>query len=73
MNEIFDEVKRFTYEPKMTRADYIRSMTDEELAKFLDDTQYREWEEIQENREELVDFRSCVDGWLDWLKQPYTE
>ena len=54
-------------------ADHIRAMSDEELARFLDDTQYREWEEIQENRQELVDFRSWVEGWAEWLKQPYKE
>lgn len=56
-----------------SNADYIRAMSDEELARFLDDTQYREWEEIQENRQELVDFRSWVEGWTEWLKQPYKE
>lgn len=57
----------------LSNADLIRAMSDEELARFLDDTQYREWEEIQENRQELVDFRSCVEGWTEWLKQPYKE
>ena len=57
----------------LSNADHIRAMSDEELARFLDDTQYREWEEIQENRQELVDFRSCVEGWAVWLKQPYKE
>ena len=57
----------------LSNADHIRAMSDEELARFLDDTQYREWEEIQENRQELVDFRSCVEGWTEWLKQPYKE
>ena len=60
-------------EAPKTNADRIRAMSDEELARFLDDTQYREWEEIQENRQELVDFRSCVEGWAEWLKQPYKE
>lgn len=59
--------------PPPTNADHIRAMSDEELARFLDDTQYREWEEIQENRQELVDFRSWVEGWTEWLKQPYKE
>ena len=36
MNEIFDEVKRTTYEPPMTNADRIRAMSDEELAEFLE-------------------------------------
>lgn len=61
------------FEKKQTNADHIRAMSDEELARFLDDTQYREWEEIQENRQELVDFRSCVEGWTEWLKLPYKE
>lgn len=60
-------------EVDFTNADHIRSMTDEELAQFLDDTQYREWEAIQESRRELLEFDSCVDGWVAWLKRPYRE
>ena len=59
-----------SYFPTQTNADRIRAMSDEELAEFLDATQYREWEEIQENPREKDEFRSIVDGWLDWLKQP---
>ena len=70
MHEVFMNVKRMTY-PPMTNADKIRSMSNEELAEFLDATQYREWEEIQENEVELHLYRSCVKGWLAWLEQPY--
>ena len=41
------------YDPLKTNADRIRSMTDEELAKFL-------YEETDYPKEEY---------WLDWLKQ----
>ena len=58
------------YFPPMTNADRIRAMSDEELAEFLDAIQYREWEEIQENPMEKDVFRSTVDGWKIWLKQP---
>ena len=68
-----DKFNQEVLSPPPTNADHIRAMVDEELARFLDDTQYREWEEIQENRQELVDFRSCVEGWTEWLKQPYEE
>ena len=54
----------------MTNADRIRAMTDEELAEFLDDVQYREWEYRQENPREKGYFQSCVEGWLNWLQQP---
>ncbi len=54
----------------MTNADRIRAMTDDELAVFLDATQHREWEEIQENQQEFYEFRSCVEGWKTWLQQP---
>ena len=70
MHEVFMNVKRMTY-PPMTNADKIRSMSNEELAEFLDGTQYREWEEIKENEDELNSYRSCVNGWLAWLEQPY--
>ena len=53
-----------------TNADRIRAMTDEELAEFLDDVQYREWEYRQENSREKGYFQSCVEGWLNWLQQP---
>jgi hypothetical protein len=54
----------------MTNAERIRAMTDEELAVFLDHTQYREWEEIQENQQEKDEFCSAVEGWKRWLQQP---
>ena len=69
MNEIFDEVKRVTYEPPKTNADRVRSMTDEELAELLLDG---------------LDATVCSSGccvcdgdcrgrMLNWLKQPYVK
>lgn len=62
-----DTVKPVEIDQFKTNADHIRSMTDEELATFLSEVEYR---------------RSIAGGgaiWLDsegamvWLKQPYKE
>jgi hypothetical protein len=50
---------------KLTNADKIRQMTDEELAEFLAKNQ------------KIGDVEQCEDGyrqlWLDWLKQEVTD
>jgi hypothetical protein len=43
-----------------TNAQHIRSMTDEELAELLHETDIRKG-------------ATNLDGWIDWLKQPYKE
>jgi hypothetical protein len=43
-----------------TNADHIRSMTDGELAELLHETDIRKG-------------ATNLDGWIDWLKQPYKE
>lgn len=61
------------FEP-MTQADKIRSMTDEELAKFLGETVYEAGENMfycsdYENTEHCIG-HSCKEcgGFLEWLK-----
>ena len=61
------------FKPKsQTNADRIRSMTDEELANFLDNY-FSHWPckddaPIDEETEECL-IPSCETCWLDWLKQ----
>jgi len=55
------------YKPTiMTNADRIRAMTDEELAFFF--FHYGDCT-IIEKPENCTSSKSCVDCWLDWLKQ----
>lgn len=56
----------------MTNADYIRHLSDDALAKFLDDTQRMECESIHVlNEDGSIKFQSMKTGWLVWLQQPY--
>ncbi|MBR5948238.1 MAG: hypothetical protein IKZ82_06265 [Clostridia bacterium] len=51
----------------MTNADRIRSMTDEELAKYMGDMIYPEC--VCCPADETGWCSDCYDKWLDWLKQ----
>ena len=53
------EFSKYEYENKKTNADRIRSLTDEQLARWL----------------EYEGGGACAEvcGWLDWLKQPAEE
>ena len=67
------------YVPRITNADHIRSMTDEELAEFLECfgvCHYCSEHERLENEPLLRGERcddNCEKHMLDWLKQPYKE
>lgn len=57
-----------------TNADRIRSMTDEELAKFLDEAEpdcYMRYED--EEGYSTCKSRNCEECWLIWLKQEETD
>ena len=57
--------KTKTESPPMTNADYIRSMSDEELSVYL---------ALVENLKKPGPvFMDTSDKWLEWLKQPYKE
>lgn len=58
--------KNRTVEP--TNADRIRSMTDEELAEFFQDTTFCDSCFIFKN-ECGTERYSCIQRWLDWLRQ----
>ena len=66
----YDKCKE--YKPDyMTNADRIRSMSDEELADFLDEVQEEECNALHEVRQDgTLKFMSLRNGWLEWLKQP---
>ena len=53
-----------------TNADRIRSMTDEELAEFIEHSPYPPNATCSE---EGCKFDTCVECWLDWLKQESEE
>ena len=57
-----------------TNADRIRSMTDEELAVYLEQRgscpTTKKWEDCNELN---PDTKQCEQCWLDWLKQEETE
>lgn len=54
---------------KQSRADSIRSMTDEELAEFLVNTDICDYR----SPSECTGFLSCEDCKLSWLQQPAEE
>lgn len=58
--EAYNEVK--------TNADYIRNMTDEELAKAISRNNTCVRCNIREYCHENIKCRNCVDAVLDWLK-----
>lgn len=54
----------------ITNADCIRLKSDEELARFLDETQRQECEDLHEvNPDGSLKCESCKRGWLIWLKK----
>lgn len=55
---------------KQTNADRIRSMTDEELANWLE--QFASCELCPAIRERCGYGDGCINAWLDWLKQEAT-
>lgn len=55
----------YIYKPQ-TNADKVRAMTDEELAEFIEHSPYPPNATCSE---EGCKFDTCVDCWLDWLKQ----
>ena len=71
LNTNFDQLpcsacSRFSKWETATNADYIRSMTDEELAEFLGDATYKE------NEQGYPIMRTVNKVWWHkWLKQPY--
>lgn len=51
---------------RMTNADRLRKMTDEELAEFL----YHAWNNAAWcSAKDCADDESCFPCWLDWLKE----
>lgn len=50
------------YKTKQTNADRIRAMTDEELARFLDNNETKNY---------FGEYLGKL-GWLEWLKEEYT-
>ena len=68
-------------EYKMTNADRIRSMTDEELAEFLThinptnckDCAFSYGWRCQPDREDYSDLEKCEEGRKRWLQQPAEE
>lgn len=68
---IYEDASRcrdFEKKPQ-TNADRIRAMTDEELAEFIEHSPYPPNATCSE---EGCKFDTCVDCWLDWLKQEAT-
>ena len=57
MSNLDDYYKKYGHSKPKTNADYIRSMTDEELAKILHNAGGNWYSE---------------EYWLEWLKQDYT-
>jgi hypothetical protein len=66
----------FKEKPK-TNADHIRAMTDEELAKWLEDVDCWNCECCLYMRECRLEYdeakHDCTRGRTDWLKMPYKE
>ena len=68
-------------EYKMTNADRIRNMSDEELAEFLTDINPTNCQDCgfshgwrcQPNRDDYSDFEKCEEGRKRWLQQPAEE
>ena len=66
---------------KKTNADRIRSMSDEELAKFLthinptncQDCAFSHGWRCQPDRDDYSDFEKCEEGRKRWLQQPAKE
>lgn len=65
-----------TARPK-TNADHIRSMTDEELAKWLEEVDCWNCDCCVYQRECRLEYdeekHDCANGRTKWLKQPYKE
>ena len=68
-------------EYRMTNADRIRNMSDEELAEFLthinptncQDCAFSHGWRCQPNRDDYSDFEKCEEGRKRWLRQPAEE
>lgn len=65
------------YIPVPTKADRIRAMSDEELArKFVDTAYYYDWQKDEDyyyfpNGTTKTNYKpKAVEAWLEWLKQP---
>ena len=56
-----------------TNADRIRSMTDEELVKLLNNSLATCPPNTAKERTCRYPGRNCKQCWLEWLKQPYSE
>lgn len=65
-------VKPYTHDDwKKTNADRIRSMTDEELAKFMNNVQATAYNSgLLEMK--IQGFPAKKDAWLEWLKEEVT-
>ena len=59
-------VQKIVKPKKKTNLDHVREMPEKELAKFL----YSGCDNIP--REECDNHESCVECWVDWLRQEYT-
>ena len=65
-------------EYRMTNADHIRNMSDEELAEFLthinptncQDCEFSHGWRCQPDRDDYSDFEKCKEGRKRWLQQP---
>ena len=71
-----DDVKPcIGYEPKkQTNADRIRSMSDEELAEFMEENaECDTYDCLAAKSCCTYSGRTCIAAWLDWLKQEVTE
>ena len=64
MNEVFDEVKRKTYEPPMTNHDWLRSLDDVDLAILISKTTAKAAFD-----EEVI----TMFGALGWLRETHKE
>lgn len=58
-----------SFKSRVTNADHIRSMSDEELAQKLNGG----CPPIRLNDEVCMVDKTCTQCWLDWLKLPYKE
>lgn len=59
-------------EPKMTNADRIRSLSDEELATWIDRIQADAYERGMMETP-IVDYPNIYSEWLNWLKEKAEE
>lgn len=72
------EVRKLLFtEGGQTNAEHIRSMTDEELAEWLEEVDCWNCDCCVYQRECRLEYdeekHDCADGRMKWLKQPYKE